>query len=337
MPPAKLIREPGDQVRTDSDRNGTDGHGSTVEVPRIRPRDPVGKAVLAALATALARIRTIEGDARRGDVDGIHRLRTTTRRLRSELRAFRDLLDPEWTGPIEAELKWLAGLLGDVRDLDVLTTRFRKAAGVEPGSEPEALAPLLGELTARHTRALRSLRKGLQGDRYRELLATLQRAIDHPRLADEAGTPCRAAMPPLAASAWRRLRKDARALRPSDPDECFHQVRKRAKRARYTAEMVAPVLGGSRARGARRFIRRATRIQDILGEHQDAVVAAHELEELLGRHGDNPAFAEAARRLLDGQAEAARDARHAFFGAWEKLDRKKARQWLKSTVKAGSP
>lgn len=336
MPPAKLMKETGDPAPGDSGPNGRNGPDATVEVPRIRPRDPVSKAVLAALETALSRIRATDAAARRGDVEGIHRLRTTTRRLRSELRAFRKLLAPEWAGPIEAELKWLAGLLGDVRDLDVLTERLRKAAGVEGGPEPEELAPLFADLAARHARASRELRKGLKGERYRELLATLQQAIDLPRLTDEAGTPCRSAMPPLAASAWRRLRKDARALRPSDPDECFHQVRKRAKRARYTAEMVAPVLGGSDARGARRFIRRATKIQDILGEHQDAVVAGHELEELLGRHGDNPAFAGAARRLLDGQVEAARDARHAFFGAWEKLDRKRARQWLKSTVKAGS-
>jgi CHAD domain-containing protein len=336
MPPAKPTRMPDDRCRADTGPQRADGPAATVEVPRIRPRDPVEKAILAALEAALSRIRGTEAAARRGEVEGIHRLRTTTRRLRSELRSFREFLDPDWIGPVESELKWLAGLLGDVRDLDVLTARFRKAAAAEEGAGSEELAPLFDDLDARHARASRELRKGLQDDRYRDLLAALQRAIDDPRLADSAGTPCRTAMPPLAASAWRRLRKDARALRSSDPDQAFHEVRKRAKRARYTAEMVAPVLAGSDARGARRFIRRATRIQDVLGEHQDAIVAGNELDELLGRHGDDRAFAAAARRLLDRQAEAAREARHAFFDAWEKLDRKKARQWLKATAKAGS-
>ncbi len=336
MPSAKTTRMSDDRTRADDGRERPDGPGASIEVPRIRPRDPVAKAILAALATALSRIRGTEAAASRGEVDGIHRLRTTTRRLRSELRAFREFLEPDWIGPVEIELKWLAGLLGDVRDLDVLTARFRKVAAVEEGSESHELAPLFADLMERHTRASRELRRGLQDDRYRDLLAALQHAIDHPRLSEAARTPCRTAMPPLAASAWRRLRKDARDLRLSDPDEPFHDVRKRAKRARYTAEMVAPVLGGSDARGARRFIRRATRIQDILGEHQDAIVAGNELEELLRRHGHNAGFAAAARRLLDGQAEAAHDARHAFFDAWEKLDRKKARQWLKATAKAGS-
>ena len=90
---------------------------------------------MAALETASSRIRSIEPAARRGDAEGIHRLRTTTRRLRSELRAFRDLVDPEWIGPLEGEMKWLAGLLGDVRDLDVLTARFRKAVAADDGGD----------------------------------------------------------------------------------------------------------------------------------------------------------------------------------------------------------
>jgi CHAD domain-containing protein len=293
------------------------------------------QAVVISLQTALSRIRNTEAEARRGDVEGIHRLRTTTRRLRSELRSFRGLVDPDWIGPLEGEMKWLAGLLGGVRDLDVLTERFRKAAAAQGLSESEDLAPLFADLMARHARASRDLRAALQGERYRQLLGDLQRTIDGPSLAAEACTPCRTALPPLAAATWHRLKKDARELRTDDPDEAFHEVRKRAKRARYTAEMVAPVLSGSDAKGARRFIRGATRVQDTLGEHQDAVVAGNELAGLLARHSGGSNFERAARRLMEGQAEAARDAREAFFDVWGKLDRKKSRRWLKVAAKVG--
>src|SRR5690242_11886752 len=77
------------------ERNGFDASGSTVTVTRIRPRDPVAQAVLVSLRSAFSRIRGTEGEARRGDVEGIHRLRTATRRLRSELRAFRSLVDAD--------------------------------------------------------------------------------------------------------------------------------------------------------------------------------------------------------------------------------------------------
>ena len=82
----------------------------------------------------------------------------------------------------------------------------------------------------------------------------------------------------MAAAAWRRLKKQGRGLRPSDPDAEFHELRKRAKRARYTAELIAPIMGRRAARAAGGFIRLLTQVQDTLGEHQDAVVAADEIE-----------------------------------------------------------
>ena len=47
-------------------------------------------------------------------------MRVATRRMRAILRAARPLLDPEWVRSLRAELGWLGGALGPVRDLDVL-------------------------------------------------------------------------------------------------------------------------------------------------------------------------------------------------------------------------
>ena len=54
------------------------------------------------------------------DPEELHQLRVATRRLRAFLRAGRDLLDPEASEPLRAELRWLGSALGPVRDLDVL-------------------------------------------------------------------------------------------------------------------------------------------------------------------------------------------------------------------------
>jgi CHAD domain-containing protein len=295
----------------------------------VKPGDPVGHAVLLSLETALARIEEMAPGAGQGDSEGIHRLRTSTRRLRSELRAFRDLVDPQWFEAIEAELKWLAGLLGDVRDVDVLARRLQTVISEWDEADRQALVPLFHELGARHGRAAQVLNDALQGARYGELLATIQRAIDHPCLKDEAWVPCREALPPLAESAWRRLKKSARDLRPDDPDEPFHKARKLAKRARYTAELIAPILGRAAAKGSRRFIRATIRVQDTLGEHQDARVAGEEITRLLSARPQDAEFARAARKLLENQDEAALAARERFFQVWDKLDRKKLRRWMK--------
>ena len=102
---------------------------------------------------ALARLEAADPEARRGDVEGIHRLRTSTRRLRSELQAVRELVEKDWREHLEQELKWLATMLGNVRDLDILSHRLLAAAkpvvglngtsGKLPGAESNGPLKLL--------------------------------------------------------------------------------------------------------------------------------------------------------------------------------------------------
>ncbi len=308
----------------------------TLALPRVDADDPVGDVVFSVLNVAKLRIAGTDPDARRGDPDGIHRLRTTTRRLRSELRSMEDVVDGRFREQLERELKWLAGCLGGVRDLDILLGRLKKAASEldDDGSSEAALAPLFVELDARREQASRSLNDALRSDRYRELLASLERAAERPVLSESASERCRLALPQAAALAWRRLKKHARALRSSDPDAEFHELRKRAKRARYTAELIAPIMGRRSARAADGFIRLLTQVQDTLGEHQDAVVAVGEIDNTITEHGDDPTFVRAANILLVRQRESAAAALESFFKVWAKLDRKKLRRWMKIRPKA---
>jgi CHAD domain-containing protein len=313
---------------------------TTLTLPRVSPDDPVGRVVFLALRVAILRIAGADADARRADPGGIHRLRTTTRRLRSELRSLKDLVEARWRDQVDGELKWLAGRLGEVRDLDILLARLKKGAEDQnPGDAGEyALAPLFTALEARRAQAARSLNDALKGDRYRDFVASLEQASLRPALLDPASEPCRDALPKVADDSWQRLKKEGRSLGPSDADDAFHELRKRAKRARYTAELIAPIMGRRAARAASRFIRLLTKIQDTLGEHHDAVVAADEIERAIAEHPQDPAFVRAANGLLEIERDKALAARDAFFKVWDKLDRKKSRRWLKiaTRVKASA-
>jgi CHAD domain-containing protein len=291
----------------------------------VGPADPAAQAIQATLAEGLERLRANRTPACCGEVEGVHRLRTTSRRLRSALRVFEGLVEPDWAGRLEAELKWIAGLLGAVRDLDVLKARLQCAAG----ESAEALGPLFASLTERHKRASETLHVALQGERFQHLVESLAEAADHPAFRDDAWEPCRTVLPRTVAGAWSRLKKCGRSLTPDDPDENFHEVRKRAKRARYAAEAVAEALGPDQAKEARRFARRATEVQDILGEHQDAIVACQEINRLVADRPHDGPFNLAAGRLLERQEHAARTARAQFFEVWDRLDRKKLVRWLK--------
>jgi CHAD domain-containing protein len=313
----------------------------TVSMPHVRPGAPAAELIQAALRSAVARVQAADPEARRGEPEGIHRLRTSTRRLRSELRAVEGLVDCCWHQRLEAELKWLTGLLGSVRDLDILRQRLHEAIDELPSSsndcEPsvdEALRPLFQAIDDQHATNARALREALQADRYRQIVTALESSVEHPALKDEAWEPCRTALPPLAAAAWRRLKKRARELDESDPDAEFHEVRKRAKRARYAAELIAPALARRIDKDAERFIRLTTRVQDVLGEHQDAIVASTEIEKFLDEHPQDQQVVAAAAKLLETQRRAADRARDKFFDVWGKLDRAKSLRWFKTKARA---
>jgi CHAD domain-containing protein len=300
-----------------------DRPGRTERIAEEPPRC-AARAIRESLARGVERLRQSDPGVREGTPRGVHAMRTSTRRLRSTLRTFRTLVESDWAGPLEEELKWLGGLLGAVRDLDVLQERLRDAAG----KSVEDLGPLFRTLGDRHLEATRALQAGLVSERYRALLDRLAEASAGPAVRDGALEPCPKALPPLVAAAWKSLRKRGRALGERDPDEDFHETRKRAKRARYAAEAVAAALKPKRARDAKRFARLATRVQDVLGEHQDATVAGQELARIAALHGGDAPFCRAVARLMKRQSRAADRSRRRFFKVWDRLDRKKHRRWF---------
>ncbi len=303
----------------------TESVSDRTEPGRIQPDDPAALAVRTSLAEGLKWLLVNESVARSGDSIGVHHLRTTTRRLRTALKLFATLIESTNIESLSDDLKWLAGLLGDVRDLDVLADRFRTGSH----GQTDALAPLFMTLSARHAAASDVLQAALRSDRYESIKDRLAATLDAIPVSGDGAGPCRSALPPRVARLWKSLRKGGRALQPESPDTDFHEVRKLAKRARYAAESIVDALDSSTASDARRFIRRARAVQDVLGVHQDSVIAADEVFASAADHPDLGPFNFAAGRLLEHHRRAADDSRAAFFDAWDALDRKKVVRWLK--------
>jgi len=176
------------------------------------------------------------------------------------------------------------------------------------------------------------LLNALRSERYVKLLDDLVQAARSPVVTAEAWEPAGDVLPPLAALAWKRLAAKGRSLDTDDPDELFHAVRIRAKRARYAAEAVAPALDPDDSRLAARFAKRAAAVQDVLGELQDSVVARSLVREVVAARSADAEFALAAGRLLERQEQSAREARAAFPAAWKKLDKPKLRKWFRGSA-----
>lgn len=294
--------------------------------PNIDPGQPVVALIQASLSAGLLGLMSNETAALAGDEEGVHRLRTSSRRLRSLLALFRSLLDEAWVERLGAELKWLGQCLGSVRDLDVLQRRLvRDAQEVHSLSTIE---PLLETLKPRHEAARHALTEALSSDRFRTLLVELVRATVELPARDRAFRPCREELPRVVNRVWKRLRSPARKLRPNDPDEHFHDVRKRAKQARYAAEAARPGLGPRMRVQAERFANRARRVQDTLGEHQDAVVTSGVIREAIEAHPELRDHQAGLDRLLERELKAAEDSRRRFFDVWPALDRDRVTRWL---------
>jgi CHAD domain-containing protein len=318
------------------------GAGGTILTPKYlralgpRAADPPELTAVATLpadahvvdvirnSMAASAIRLLRADAgvRLGeDPEAVHQARVAARRLRSDLRTFRSLLDPSWTGPMREELSWLGGSLGAVRDLDVLADRL--AMEVATLAEKDRLAGerLVGRVRAARSVARERMLVDLRSPRYVALLDALVTAAADPAvLAEVAGLPARERMREVMAGPLAHLARACAAIDRRSSDEAVHAARIRAKRARYAADALAPVFG----KAARSFARAAAQLQDRLGEHQDAVVASAWLRETARTY---PSTAFVAGLLTAREEEARRRARKSWRPAWKMVRRKESRAW----------
>ena len=297
------------------------------EIPaprRPRRKDPAAATVRAALANGVRRVLLNDPRTRLGEAEPLHQMRVGTRRLRSDLKTFRGVVDREWADAMRDELRWLGTALGDVRDLDVLIERVR---GEMSDLGPD-LRSFLEALEARRDVARERLLGVLRSPRYVALLDRLVAAARSPALIPAADKPASDVLLPQVRRAWRRAARAAGDLDGPSPDEGFHEVRKRTKQARYAAEAVGPGLGGAHRDQAAVFAKRAAAVQDHLGALQDAVVAREAVERFAEKHPGQGRVGFAAGRLRERQEQARADARAGFPSVWRRLARPKRIKWM---------
>ncbi|MDV6280565.1 CYTH and CHAD domain-containing protein [Rhodococcus jostii] len=271
--PSKLSRalNPNGPGLTDND-SAADGSGAEV----------VRELLTAYLDTQVQAI--VGGDVwlRRG-LDPVHATRVGIRRFRSTLRVFKKVLDPAARTRLDEELSWYAGVLGEVRDRQVQRARF--AAAVTDLPEELVLGPVAArienDLLAEQLRYRAEVMETVDGDRYRNLLAELARWRTDPPMTENATSGTRALKKAARKARRKADRRLAAALDDGD-DVALHRARKAAKRARYAGELTRGLVG---KKTSKKRIAEYKKIQKVLGEHQDSVVALGTLRDLGARAG----------------------------------------------------
>ncbi|MCV2491215.1 CYTH and CHAD domain-containing protein [Geodermatophilus sp. YIM 151500] len=229
--------------------------------------------VLAAVTAQLVTLRDADVMVRTDQPDAVHKLRVACRRLRSILASFRTVLDREATDPLRAELRWLGEQLSDARDHEVALAHLRQVVTAEPAEL------VLGPVAARlQQTGIREAQEGaerasaaLSDARYLRLVDDLHALVADPPLADRAGAPAAPVLRRAVRRSGRRLGRRLDAARGADDagrGHALHELRKAAKRVRYTGEVAAGELGGR----VQALVDCMEQVQDVLGERQDTQV-----------------------------------------------------------------
>jgi CHAD domain-containing protein len=297
---------------------------------KLTARSPGGDVALAYLRTQVDAVLSMDPMVRRDEPDSVHKMRVATRRLRSTLQAFGAIVPRPATRWLGAELKWLGGVLGESRDAEVLDGRLQGRLRETPA---ELLMGPVQARIRRHFAALEAaartaLLQTLDSERYFALLDGLDGLLTDPPMTAQATRPAGDVLPAMVARAYRRLVRRMRRAQRATPgharDAALHEARKAAKRARYAAEVVSPALGSE----ATRFAQRMKKVQSVLGDHHDAVVARG-LDRDLGvaAHlaGEN-AFSYGL--LHEREAQAALRLQDQARQAWKRASRSVYRRWM---------
>jgi len=330
---------------------------------RVDARDTVRGAFRKVLRAEAWRMRmNAAGAARDLHPEFVHDLRVATRRARSAGRVFADALVPAVTNAATAaapalreELRWIARMLGAVRDLDVLSSRLDVQLA-QAGAAPAFAGQVRSAVAARRALALGDLVPALESPRFTSLVQMLESEVgESSATAPSATAPStveHADLSPTVPSqgdqsvgpfARKRINRAFRKLLPwiEKPAEALgeaelHRIRILFKRLRYACEFFRPLLGGP----ADAMIGSFVSFQDCLGLHQDAAAAVRVLTEILQQAP--PAvrtedFLLSMGSLIQVQRDIQLTQRQKFLRLWESAPRlleswKRLRAQVEATV-----
>jgi CHAD domain-containing protein len=211
------------------------------------------------------------------DAEDLHQMRVAIRRVRAAMVVFEEAL-PARAPRLRQELGWLGSLLGAVRDLDVQLAQIGEWSADAELAEREALDVVTTVLDERRTKARARLVAAMDSRRLMRLTSSMQRfLVGGPvKRSPSAHVPILEAAPEVVAQGYRKVVSIGDHIKEGSPPQALHALRIRAKRLRYTVEFIEPIY----EKTARAYAKRLIALQDVLGAHQDDVVAIATLRDI---------------------------------------------------------
>ncbi len=256
--------------------------------PRLSLNDTMAEAGRKTLLFHFQRMLDHETGTRAGDaIEELHDMRVATRRLRAARRVFVDYLDAPTLQPFAKSLRQAGRALGAVRDLDVFHEKTQHYLDQLPVERRAELDLLMAAWQTEHDRARGELLAFLDDAAYARFKIEWRKLLRTPGTGAAPGIPeegepltyrVRDVLPVVLLGGLAAVRAfDATFEKKDVPLTRYHQLRIASKRLRYTLEFFEPVL----APEAKTLIEQIKRLQDHLGNLQDAVVTCNVLRDFL--------------------------------------------------------
>ncbi len=256
--------------------------------PHLKADDTMAEAARKTFLFHFERMLYHEAGTRQGeDIEALHDMRVATRRMRNAARLFDGYLGSEMK-PFIKGIRRTNRALGAVRDLDVFWKKTEDYLDSEKEEdEPPDLSQLQEAWSEAHQAAREELLRYLDSKKYRKFKRRFGQYLQSPwpetqprftQKGEAVPHRLRHIAPILIYERLANLRAYEGILPGAEVNlERYHRLRIAAKYFRYTLEYFEEVLGPD----AKTLISHIKKLQDHLGDLQDAVVASNILRDFL--------------------------------------------------------
>jgi CHAD domain-containing protein len=281
------------------------------------PGDPAAHHVRAKLDREIRALLAYEPGTRSGaDPEDLHQMRVALRRMRSVLKLSGTLVGAG-AEPVRAELGWLGQSLGEVRDHDVLIGHLREVIAGFEVRDQAAGRRLVSRFVTERAAAKRRLTRALSSARYSTLLREVSLLTHDQELPSATSAKPHDLIAGLA-KPHRKLAKAVRALPADPPDDDLHALRIHGKKLRYAAELAQTSARKKQAARIKVLLKATKDFQTVLGDHQDAVIAAERMRTVLDAVDGEVGFV--AGRIAERELARRAEARAAWRDSWAAVD-----------------
>ncbi|HHD64457.1 MAG TPA: CHAD domain-containing protein [Desulfobulbaceae bacterium] len=215
------------------------------------------------------------------DTEFLHDLRVAVRRTRSGLSLIKDVLDAEVSRRYKKEFKYIGGITGPVRDLDVYLLSRGSYTARLPKRLRRGMDYFFEDIKTRRWQEQRKLVHLLEGKRYQQILTDWAKMLD-----DESGLPPgENSDVPIAILAgkiihkrFRRVLRDGTKIHKNTPDRDLHCLRIECKKLRYSLEFFSSLYNQEQMK---QLIKQLKMLQNNLGDFNDLSVQQQMLADYL--------------------------------------------------------